>query len=262
MSKAELEHLERDVEQARGRLAADLAVLRSPGVFSQLKNEVTSEIRGAKDEYVAKGREAAVAGAQGVLDEVKARVAANPVAALAIGAGLAWRLTRHPPIASVLLGYGLVSLFRSDPQQPGLGADYVDRAAELAGTAKERIQDWQRSRGNGDSGPSVSAIAETAKERVADWSSEATATARSVAAQTMRTAENWSESGRQALSHAMQHEDRDKYLLGAAGLALAAAVGIAYQRRSAGENGHEADGPRSHRGERLVYRDGRWTERH
>jgi hypothetical protein len=30
-------------------------------------------------------------------------------------------------------------------------------------------------------------------------------------------------------------EDRDKYLLGAAGLAIAAAIGIAYQRRSTEE---------------------------
>jgi hypothetical protein len=51
----------------------------------------------------------------------------------------------------------------------------------------------------------------------------------------------------------MQHEDRDKYLLGAAGLALAAAVGIAYQRRATTENGRGTNG-------RQIYRDGRWLD--
>ena len=47
---------------------------------------------------------AAKDGAQRLFTELKDRAAANPVAALAIGAGLAWRLVHRPPIATLLVG--------------------------------------------------------------------------------------------------------------------------------------------------------------
>lgn len=50
---------------------------------------------------------------QGLVEEMKAKAAENPAATLAISAGLAWRLLRHPPIATALIGTGLFSLLRA-----------------------------------------------------------------------------------------------------------------------------------------------------
>ncbi len=53
MSQAELSALERDVEQARSRLASDLARLRSPATFSAFKDELMER----KDELVDQAKE-------------------------------------------------------------------------------------------------------------------------------------------------------------------------------------------------------------
>ena len=43
MSEAELNQLERDVEQARVRFTADLARMRSPSIYADFKDEVVAE---------------------------------------------------------------------------------------------------------------------------------------------------------------------------------------------------------------------------
>src|SRR4051794_23238835 len=84
MSEADLNTLEHDVEQARARFAADLARVRSPTTFANFKDDLLAQARDTKD---------------GLLHDLKDRAIANPIATLAIGAGVAWRLVRHPPIA-------------------------------------------------------------------------------------------------------------------------------------------------------------------
>ena len=232
MSVVELERMEREVEQARARVAADLTRLQTPGTLSGIRQGLTSEMASAKDELVERTKDAALDGMQNVLSEIKGRVAANPVAALAIGAGLAWRLTRHPPIASALLGFGLISLFRTDPKEPGVGAEIVDRAAAAAGTARRQIEELHP----GETAGRIAEAAGAAKDSVVGWGADAGAAARDAAARAGRNVEAWSDSGRDMVSRAMHHEDRDKYLLGAAALAVAAAVGIAYQRRASDES--------------------------
>ena len=100
MTQADLNALERNVEQARARFANDLARLRSPVNLARFKDELWAEARETKDELVEKTKEVAKDGAQRVLTQLTERVAANPAAALAIGAGLAWRLFHRPPIAT------------------------------------------------------------------------------------------------------------------------------------------------------------------
>jgi len=228
MSAAELEQMEREVEQARARVAADLTRLQSPGAFSEIREGLTSEMATARDDLVERTKDAALDGVQNVLSEIKGRVAANPVAALAIGAGLAWRLTRHPPVASALLGFGLISLFRTDPKEPGVGSEIVDRASAAAGAARRRIEELHP----GETAGRIAEAAGAAKDSVVEWGADAGAAARDAAARAGRNVEAWSESGREVVWRAMHHEDRDKYLLGAAALAVAAAIGIAYQRRA------------------------------
>ena len=250
MTKAELDVLERDVEDARGRLRLDLARLRAPGTMERMKDDVTGRVTGAAQDT-----------AYGILDEIKARAAANPVAALAIGAGLAWRFIHRPPIATLLVGAGLVALMKTDPHERHMGADFVERAGEFAGTVKETVSEKidelshsefaaRASELSGtfatkasEVGGTVAAKASelggtvrqkagemsgTVKETVGQWSARTGEFASEAAAEASSAANSLARDSRRVA--AAVNQDRDTYLLGAAAIALAAAVGISYQR--------------------------------
>jgi gas vesicle protein len=312
MSDAELNALERDVEQARARFADDLARLRSPSTLERFKDDAWAEARETKDELVGKTKEAAKDGAQRLFNELKERAAANPVAALAIGAGLAWRLVHRPPIATLLVGMGVVGLLRTSParnpepymglhdEDPRLLARYgasepglVARAGELADVVKDKVQDWSAEAGDAaratatqvaetttavaerasralrdvrdiarDTAENVGDRAATMAERASDGLHDARITAAgvgdkaaAVAGQASQAVQDASDTVRETVAHMADKaavlgqqashriyealpdkEDRDTYLLGAAALAVAAAVGIAYQRRSPHED--------------------------
>jgi hypothetical protein len=154
MSAAELSALEREVELTRARFASDLARLRSPHTFAEFKEDLWAHARETKD---------------GVLAEVKARAAANPHAVAALAAGVAWRLFHRPPIATLLVGLGLVGLLRTSPSQ----ADYAK--AEDFFDPKE----WTSR---------TSAVADAAKQKVEDWSAQASQAAREAKTQVAETA--------------------------------------------------------------------------
>jgi uncharacterized protein YjbJ (UPF0337 family) len=254
MTQGELDVLEREVEDARGRLRIDLARLRSPGTVARMKDDVTDRVTGAAQDK-----------AHGVLDEIKARASANPVAALAIGAGLAWRLARHPPIATLLVGAGLWGLLKTNPHERYAGADFVARTGEFAGAVKETVSEKINELSHSDlaakagelsgtvkqkAGELSDAVREkagelggtvrekagqlggTVREQVGAWSSRTGDFASEAAADVSSTANTWSKDGSRLVSAAVHEvrEDRDAYLLGAAALAIAAAIGISYQR--------------------------------
>jgi hypothetical protein len=283
MSDTELNALERDVEQARARFADDLARLRSPSTLARFKDDAWAEARATKDELVGQTKEAARDGAQRLFTELKERAAANPVAALAIGAGLAWRLVQRPPIATLLVGAGVVGLLRTTPArnaEPYMGLHDEDprllhrygagepglavRAGELADVAKDKVQDWSADAGDAaratatQVAATTSAVAERASRALRDARDVARDTAAdvgdkaaAVAGQASQAVQDASDTVRETVAHmadkavvmgqqasARLHdampdrEHRDTYLLGAAALAVAAAVGVAYQRRS------------------------------
>ena len=239
MTKAELDVLERDVEDARGRLRLDLARLRAPGTMERMKDDVTGRVTGAAQDT-----------AHGILDEIKARAAANPVAALAIGAGLAWRFIHRPPIATLLVGAGLVALFKTNPQERYVGADFVERAGEFAGTVKETVSEkidelshselaaraselsgtvaTKASELGGTVRQKAGEMSGTVKETVGQWSARTGEFASEAAAEASSAANSLARDSRRVA--AAVNQDRDTYLLGAAAIALAAAVGISYQR--------------------------------
>jgi hypothetical protein len=200
---------------------------------------------------------------------------ANPAAALAIGAGLAWRMIRHPPIASLLVGVGLVSLLRTSPSQssqPYMGLydedpvarwkekGFAARTSELADSVKEKVQEWSAETSDtaqetmSQLSDKASAMAERASETARATAERASETARAMTERASKTARTMAErasetarttatrisdkaadmanKGSTALYKAIpEQETRDKLLLGTAALAVAAAVGIAYQRR-------------------------------
>ena len=256
MTDPGLSTLEREVEQARAKFAADLARVRSPTTFANFKDDLLIQARGTKDELLERTTQAIRETTHRMLQDIKDRALANPAAALAIGAGLAWRLARHPPISTVLIGFGLVSLLRTSPHSEKAHetaarhlADARSRAKELADTTQHRVEE----------------LTEHARERVsetvqglAEHASAVTERAGAFAEQTRRTAaETISQTGERAsdltrdLARRAREEatglterasevmreavpdpgTRDKLLLGAATLAVTAAVGIAYQRR-------------------------------
>jgi hypothetical protein len=166
------------------------------------------------------------------MDDVKARAAANPTAVLAISAGIAWRLLKDPPIATALIGAGVLGLWRTKPTNVA-GGDYLSSAQqrfrEQVGDALETVKDY------------ASEAAVAAQEKAADYAQAAGKTVQGLAASAAEETVEGIESARAAaaalpeeaqLGHTLADANlRDQLLLGAAGVAVAAALGLAYQRR-------------------------------
>jgi hypothetical protein len=222
--------LEVEVEEARAKLARDLALLRSPQTYREFTAGLKSEAQSV---------------AQRVLDDVKARAAANPSAALAIGAGIAWRLLKHPPIATALIGAGLLSLWRTAPvrveeedylstaqqrfgEQVSEAVETVkDYAAETVTSAQEKASDYAQAARQKIQGLAVSA-AEEAAERIEH--------AREAAKHIPDQAVNAAQRASSEFDRAINDEGvRDQVLLGVAGFAVVAALGVAYERRRGDE---------------------------
>ena len=108
-----LRQCERDVEQARSKLEQDLALLRSPSTVSSFTESLKHEMLEAKDAMVEQATDAVQTKISDFIEDLKAKAAANPAAALTIGAGIAWQFIRNPPIVTALIGAGLLSLFRT-----------------------------------------------------------------------------------------------------------------------------------------------------
>jgi hypothetical protein len=259
MAQIELNQLERDVKDARERLSGNLERLRSPASISGFKEALWEEVGESRaqlaaktketvdelvvkakesvDELVVKTKEGAgelVATTQEAvrdragrfLADLKARAAANPAAALAIGAGLAWRIARKPPIASMLVGAGVIGLMRTNPQKSYPGAEMASQIGDLAVAAREKVEQW-----GSDASDAVAQTGELAgsvKGSVEQWSSDAGEAIWQVARVTKSATDRGSEGVYGIVQDA---EERDKYLLGAAAIALVAAVGIAFKRR-------------------------------
>jgi hypothetical protein len=233
----DLDQLERDLQETRERLARDLDRLRSTETISGFKADLLAQVSETKDDLVGKAKASVTAGAQDVWDEVKARAAANPAAALALGAGLAWRLLQRPPIASALVGLGLINLWRTNPQNPAPGADLAARSAELFKTARGKAE-------------VAGADLHARTEQIRSAASEFMESTAEVAGDALESSQNAiktirrrgeemipvaADSARAAMDRMVEIspsvKERDQILLGAAALALAAAVGVAAQRR-------------------------------
>jgi hypothetical protein len=228
MSHAELDRLEGDVRDARRRLKTDLELLRAPETFSSFKEEVLDGARQSRDDIVANVKEAAADRAERLIADIKERAAANPVAVGAIAAGVAWRILRKPPITTMLVGYGLISLWRTKPGEPAPGAGTVYQAVDRATEAKEQVEQWG-SKASDAIARATDVVVPAVTETVHRWGtdvgeavSQATTSARSLVASS-------SQSLQQIVT---DQQERDRVLLGAAAAALTAALGLACLRRT------------------------------
>jgi hypothetical protein len=235
MDEGTLARLEIEVESARAKVAAGLALLTSEETLSNLRETVQAESYAAKDRLWEAGQKEVRSRVDTLVETAKAKAAANPLAVAAIGAGVAYRLFRHPPIASVLVGAGLYSLLTTDSRErPFIERYGLDEAADL-----------------------VRARAEDAGEFVAETSHAAVEKSKDLAQRARATAENIAHEATERLSDVKQHlslaepngvgnrahysaeapkavssQQADRALLGFAGLAVAAALGMAFRRRA------------------------------
>lgn len=258
MSEISLRDCENEVERARAKLEHDLAVLRSPSTMSAFTGDLKREALDAKDAVVDKAK----ATAERWAEDLKAKAAANPAATLVIGAGLAWRLFRHPPIATVLVGAGLYSLWRTQasPAAPGEHPDYFqqgkdrlmqqagefvetarqtavetgtivsEKAAELASATSDRLEQWGES-----AGTAAADISSAAQRKGAELVDEAGRRWRSVTDQTAGVGALGSGQGAiHPSGFASNGADvKDIVLRGVANVAIAAAIGVIFKRRMA-----------------------------
>ena len=268
-----LPQCEREVEGARAKLTADLTVLRSPATLTGFTDGLKQEAFAAKNSVIQHAKDAVQTSLEGLVDDLKAKAAANPAAALTIGAGIAWQLIRNPPIATALIGAGLFSLWRTQTFGPArrVNRDYLDqgkqrfkqqmtefgveaagvatdigqalseKTGQLYDTAKEKVQDWSHNAAESAdvAGSTVKAQTEglaasarrtfhDALDQVQGVAIRATDTASTATRETMFSVRNTAASAAE-----MTSASRDTLLLGVAGVAVAAAVGIALQKRIA-----------------------------
>jgi hypothetical protein len=265
-----LNQCERDVERARSKLAEDLATLRSPSTFSSFTDTLKHEALDTKDAVVAQTKDAIQSKLTDFVEDMKAKAAANPAAALTIGAGIAWQFIRNPPIATALIGAGLYSLWRTNAvhanghdtdyylqrgkerlkeQVAEFGSNAMDVASDVGKTvsaktdevidvAKDKIQGWSREAADSAvaAGSAMKAQAEsvaaTAQRAVRDMSEQAGSATKRATAATNEIVHDTLSSGEDLMAKV---GTRDNVLLGVAGLAVAAALGMAYQKRIAEE---------------------------
>lgn len=248
---------EREVEAARAKLAADLKILSSPRTFSEFTNNLKADATNLKDEAIAKVKSIAESAVQTVLEDIKARAAANPAAVLAIGAGIAWRLIRHPPVATALIGAGLYSLFRTAPAPQTRGDEsFLSQArdrlrvqvTDFASTTKDQAQELGETIADkaaeltSSMAESASALSHATADKIAETASAATGRAKQWSETAQTAVGEWSQEAKDAIvgqqaqqswSPSLQptQPSRDTMLLSVAGVAVAAAMGIALQRR-------------------------------
>ena len=238
MSDLPLKIHEREVENARAKLAADLDVLCSPRTVATFTEGLKQEALDTKD---------------AIWERLKARAAANPAAMLAIAAGLGWRLMNRPPIASALIGLGLFSLWRTPgaplDQRVGFfqqsaqalktqGEDLASAASGVAANLTTQAKDTVSAKGT--------EAWEAAKSKVQEWNEQAGSRLDDARMKAKKASDSVLDGLRRqqhdlreeiadvtaAAKRSLRDDDtRDTVLIGIAGVAIAAALGIACQKK-------------------------------
>jgi hypothetical protein len=108
LPSTEVSTLQAEVADARERLAHHLEKLTAPETFAAAKADMMEQVQGYKQQIIGGARDSG----EGFVDGMKRRAMANPIPVVMIGAGIAWRFYRHPPIATLLVGAGVAMLMR------------------------------------------------------------------------------------------------------------------------------------------------------
>lgn len=239
MSNPDLAEIERNIAAARARLAQDLTRLQSAAAVNELKGIVTREVGNSKDKLMQTALSGIESAVQTTLHQLKAKALANPAAVLAIGAGLAWKLFRSPPVASIMVGLGLYSLLRTRADDSLDVADAPRRfgrqLSDFAGEVSGRIAGTATALGD-----RAAALADRTTDAARGLAGDAAHYAGDLSARVLPSpdaaaapqadAEPFVAAPPLADLEPPSRDARDTLLLGAAGVAVAVALGIAYQR--------------------------------
>jgi hypothetical protein len=248
MGGASLHDHEIEVEQSRAKLTQDLAVLCSAKTLSAFTDDLKKEAFDTRD---------------ALWEKIKARAASNPAAVIAIGTGLAWRLFQRPPISSALIGLGLFSLWKTTPRTAydatGRRLDYVQQSKEsLKGqafaaaanvadkaqgavtakgmevweSAKGKMQEWQEGAGRvvDDTTSKLKSSGQSILEKVKASGDDLL---EDLHAKEHHLRDQMNDLAGNAAEKLRDDDTRNNLLLGIAGAAIAAALGIACQKRIA-----------------------------
>jgi hypothetical protein len=262
----DLDSIERDIRTTRARLAANLSVLTSDTTLDELKSTVKAEALGVSDDLMDRAKTSGLSMLRKGLDDLKDKAMENPAAVAAIGAGIGWKLWKNPPVASALVGYGLFSLLRGSDNDPLQNAvrdvrdriedtthaavksaresvhDLRDKTASIAegvqrkaSTLLGEVQD-KAAAGTGELRHNVSALAGEAR----GTASRLTADAEAMGQDAKEFGQDlWARSQRsgQVLfddvadrARQLRADPQSQILLSIAGVAVAAAVGVAVSR--------------------------------
>ena len=212
----EMRKLEREIEITRARLKANIGAIGSEYTMDNLKATIKAEVVDVKDSALEFAKTSGVQMAREGFETLKQKAAANPAAALMIGAGLGWKLWKNPPIAAALAGVGLFSLFSSRENDPlRSAADFVRETAEDTAAATMET---------------VSNSAHTLQDKVAAIADATKDQAQEVYRSTVRATDI------RASDFSVSDDAQRQVLLSVAGAAVAAAVGIAVHRFQSDRN--------------------------
>jgi hypothetical protein len=130
-----------------------------------------------------------------------------------------------------------MGLYDEDPRPTYHNDDsgLVAQTAKLGDAARQEVQNWSAEAGEKtrEAATQIGDQAASVTDRATDVLRDAAAAARVTATEIADTTASVAERASERLEEVMpSREDRDSYLLGAAAIAVAAAVGIAYQRRA------------------------------
>jgi hypothetical protein len=197
-----LAQCEREVELARVRLSGDLARLRAPATFSSFTQAV-------KDDLLNHAQGSAMGAFDVFVEEAKAKAAANPMATLSVGAGLALYFMRRPPVVSLLLGLGVIGLLRTRAQ-PRPGMNYVEQGRARL---KEQVSELTSE---------AMARANTAKEQLSEAGGR-------LAEEAAATVQGWASAGRETLQRVTASASEAKDQMSETGARMAGEAGVAVQ---------------------------------
>ena len=167
---SEVDALERDVEAARARLVSRVAQLKGPPLAG-VKDELVAEATEYKDEMIESAKQKVTGTIDEIVADLKRRATDNPIAVVAIGAGIAWKLWQKPPVTTLLVGAGVAALFGAgrripqievDPYNPDRPSGYVPGG--VGGYGYERTRDVVEQKVIGG----VTVAAETARQKASE----------------------------------------------------------------------------------------------
>jgi hypothetical protein len=213
------------------------------------KNEALQRAEEYKNEVMERARESGRRTVRNTAADLKLRAKSNPAAVALIGAGIGWRLYKHPPIATLLVAAGAAMLINT-PGRARRSESGSDRHLERE-TRPQRSMPGQAAgyaspvdtdvAGSGTSGPmaaTATRLGEAARHAGARLREAAHEAGSRISGAALRTGSSMAVAAEGAVDRTgalVETAGRNPLLLGAAALAAGAAVAHLARRTETGD---------------------------